>query len=177
MIINGKEFIPIKGYEERYFISKDGDVYSSVTNRFRKKVKLKTGYIGLILNNKGIEKNFLLHRLIAESFLPNPDKKPHINHKNLIRHDYRLENLEWCTQKENWKHAIDNGVVHPCYGEKHYNSKITLDTAINIFKQKGTGLTLEEVAKKFNVGKWCVHSIFYKGRWSKAIKEYLEGSK
>jgi hypothetical protein len=53
-------------------------------------------------------RTFLVHRLIAQIFIPNPDNKPEINHINSIRADNRLENLEWCTDKENSVHSYRN---------------------------------------------------------------------
>ena len=64
--------------------------------------------VGLWREGKG--KSLLLHRLVAEAFIPNPEKKTTVNHKNGDKHDNRVENLEWSTQQENNRHAVANGL-------------------------------------------------------------------
>lgn len=67
-----------------------------------KPLKTPLGYLSLRVNGK----NKLVHRLVAEAFLPNPHKKPHVNHLDGVRDNARLDNLEWCTHQENMTHAL-----------------------------------------------------------------------
>lgn len=66
------------------------------------------GYLFVQLYHKGRTKVIVTHRLMALAFIPNPLNKPILNHKNLNKHDNRVDNLEWCTQKENIRHFLDN---------------------------------------------------------------------
>ena len=72
-----------------------------------------THYPTVTLCKLGKLKTVLVHRLIAQAFIPNPDNKPCVNHKNWIRNDNRIENLEWVTYSENTKHAYDSLWIIP----------------------------------------------------------------
>lgn len=81
----------------------------------------KDGYKKVTLTSNGNEYTRRVHRMMAEAFLPNPENKPTVNHKNGIKYDNRIENLEWATVSENTQHAFDNGLIGK--GKYHHNSK------------------------------------------------------
>lgn len=87
-------------------------------------------------------KLFLLHRLIASQFIPNPENKPQVNHKNGIKWDNRIENLEWVTCSENIKHAYKS------LGIKPRKQKRTIS-----FKDA------QEIREKYKTGKFTYKSL------------------
>lgn len=93
-----------------YFVTDCGDVYSrsfNKTGRFKKLKfwKAKYGYVYTDLCYKGKRFHKRIHRLVAQTFIPNPENKPQVNHINGITNDNRVENLEWSTCSENNIHA------------------------------------------------------------------------
>ena len=90
-----------------YLVFRDGRIMSVRFGKFITPKKAHDGYHRLQIW-EGNKNNFVAwHRVVAETFIPNPDNKPYINHRNGIKTDNRAENLEWCTQRENiidyWK--------------------------------------------------------------------------
>ena len=99
------EKVDIKGFEN-YQITDEGNVWSKKTNRWLKFGKTIAGYYFVILRKDGKSYNKMIHRLIAQAFIPNPDNKPCIDHINAVRTDNRIENLRWSTYTENNNNPI-----------------------------------------------------------------------
>ena len=97
----------IIGFEGLYKISQDGIVYNKNMHAL-KQFKCSSGktYFQVCLCKNGFVKQFLVHRLVAIHFIPNPKNKKVVNHINGIKIDNRIENLEWCTFAENQIHSI-----------------------------------------------------------------------
>lgn len=104
------DFVRLNG---GYILYKDGRIYSTKTKVFRTWHKSKNGYMKTVLYIDGKSFNITQHRVLAENFIPNPENKPIINHKNGIKHDNRISNIEWCTHSENSSHAIKKGMFKP----------------------------------------------------------------
>lgn len=107
-----KPFLFMKQIEGHPLYSADesGRIYGHYRNKFLVPQKHNKGYyyIELRVNKKRVLK--LIHRLIAQTFIPNPENKPQVNHINGDKTDNRVENLEWCTNSENQIHAHLNGL-------------------------------------------------------------------
>ena len=97
----------IDGFEN-YIIYEDGLIYNEKFDRFMKEKKEYDGYMRVGLSKDGETKLFMVHRLIALAFIPNPLNKPCIDHINRIRDDNRIENLRWVTHSENSQNRSDN---------------------------------------------------------------------
>lgn len=117
-----------------------------IKERILKQMLNNTGYwVVPLINNNGGKKPYLVHRLLAEAFIENPENKKTINHKNGIRSDNTIENLEWATYSENIKHSFvvlgrkptimkgekcwlygKKGKNHPGYGNSHNKKRIGL---------------------------------------------------
>lgn len=93
-------------FPKYYSVSDDGEVRSERTGKILKPATDKWGYHYYVLCVNGDRRTVKAHRLIAMSFIPNPENKPTINHKNGIRTDNRVENLEWATNKEQSNHPL-----------------------------------------------------------------------
>lgn len=146
----------IKGYEGLYQVSNLGRVrsldrticftYKGYKKQMRIKSKIRvpvinrTGYYMISLCKNNIHDCKLISRLVAETFIPNPENKPQVDHINTIRTDNRAENLRWCTQQENTDNPISKN-KHKAYytehiGKKHHCAKkcIQLTTKGEIVK-------------------------------------------
>ena len=140
---------------EGYQVSNKGNVKSLSYSRTGKEGILKLclcsmGYPMVSLGINGKMKSKRVHRIVAETFISNPEGKPNINHINGIKTDNRMENLEWCTQKENVHHSEKNGLAKHARGEKAGRSKITKADAMEI-KYGHQGMKQRDIAEIYGV--------------------------
>lgn len=178
-----EEFRDIKGYEGIYQISNLGNVKSldryvghpqkGERGRFCKGVTLKMlsdkdGYHKVNLKKKQIAKNQRVHRLVADSFIENPQNKPQVNHINGVKNDNRLENLEWVTLSENRQHAYDVGLQNGenRRGKKSNFNKLTETEVLKIKKLLADGCKQKQIALFFNVSQGCISLIKTKQNWA-----------
>ena len=146
----------INGFEN-YEISNLGGVRSMLkrpnkkgsTFRILKPYKTKNGYIAIRLTIDKKAKNLLFHRLIAITFIENTNKKTQVNHKNGIKTDNRVENLEWCTPSENVIHSYE--VLEKNVYSRKLNYRQVLDIRTELKNYKYGMVSL--IAKKYNVSK------------------------
>lgn len=135
----------IPNYEGMYQISNLGNVKSIYKNGNTKILTggIKKGYRQVILVKNKKRKYASVHRLVAETFIPNPNNLPQVNHKDGNKSNNNVDNLEWCTQSENQIHAYKNGLQKPLYAKinpkakkvKQYDLKNNLINCYNGIKE------------------------------------------
>ena len=91
----------LKIINERYTIDEYGNVYDCKKQRYLKHLDNGFGYKYVMIVKDGKYRQYKVHRLVAEAYIPNPQNKPFVNHKDCNRSNNCFTNLEWCTQKEN----------------------------------------------------------------------------
>ena len=105
-----KKFI-YEGKETDYSVSTEGEVRKDITNYILSQSSQQDyKFVGLFID--GQQKRMRVHRMVAMTFIDNPDNKPYVNHINGNRYDNNVENLEWVTPSENTKHAVETGLMN-----------------------------------------------------------------
>lgn len=149
---------PVAGYEDLYEVSNHGRVRRKVWKILKSKTE-KGGYQRINLCKNGIQKPFLIHRLVAEAFVPNPNNHTIVNHIDERPQNNRADNLEWCTEKHNsnWGTRNQRISVHSANrsaviatdiktGEKHFYRSISEAGKAVTGKSVG-GSSISEAAK------------------------------
>lgn len=112
-------------------------------------------------------KQFLrVHRMVAELFVANPDKKPEVNHKDCDKTNFHFSNLEWRTRQENHDHAVANGRINAPKGTVHWNNKLDEIQVLTIRKCLQDGMTQQKIADYFKVHRTCISAIKLGYHWN-----------
>jgi uncharacterized cupredoxin-like copper-binding protein len=151
----------MKQYKDTpYYVSEDGKVFRD--GKELKQTITERGYHRIKLSFKTIR----VHRVVAELYIPNPDNKSDVNHKDGNKSNNSVSNLEWLTHKENMEHAKINNLM--IKGENHPKCKLNKKQVeyikINYIpghKEYG----MRALARKFNVSKQPIHDIIYNKTW------------
>lgn len=143
-------------YSNRIEVSNNGKLRNSIT-KYEYTLRIgKTGYYYVIvsLGSRKNRKAFKIHKAVAETFIPNVNNYPCINHKDGNKLNNRVDNLEWCTQKYNVLHAYRIGTHKAISGTNNKNAKLTLEDLKYIrenYKAGDKNFGCRALAKKFNI--------------------------
>jgi hypothetical protein len=149
----------------KYEASTLGKIRNAETKRELKFSEIRRGYkIFKAYYKDGDKRNMTVHKAVATTFVPNPDNLPQLNHKNGNKADNRMENLEWCTCKQNIKHAFKEGLRKKTYTIEH-RAKITEKMARRIKMGLEMGLRQNELVDIYNVSKSTVEGMKNGSRW------------
>ena len=151
-------FRPVKNYEH-YLVDIYGHVFNTKRNKILKQMLTNKGYYKAGLSKSAIS----THRLVAETFIPNPNNYPIVNHidGNPLNNYYL--NLEWCTQKHNVQHATNTGLIKFAQGEKVGTSKLKENQVLEIFNNNK--LSYSKISKIYNVSIGTISMIKNKKIW------------
>ena len=153
----------VESVEKGYFASPNGNIYNQHGDLMVGAID-HCGYRHTILNRK----NHSVHRIIAKTFIPNPDNLPCVNHKDGNKLNNSVDNLEWCTHSENVKHAYDNGLERKRCGEEHHAHKLTEEDVRYIkshYIKRDKNFGAVPLSKMFDVDRTTIHDIVKEKTW------------
>ena len=158
--VTTETYTPIRGYETLYEITESGQVRSwalGLNKRRRRPRPLKwrinpCGYAAVALAN-GTKPvwNVLVHRLVAITFLPNPNDLAQVNHKDSNKLNNHVSNLEWISQADNLKHSWRVGTHISPRGERAHHAKLTSAQIAEIQKRFADGHKGAAIARDFGI--------------------------
>lgn len=170
MKIESKYYTPeiwkdVIDYEDEYEVSDLGNIRRKPKNL--KQAVSPHGYNTLSLSKNGVCKTKLVHRVVAEAFLPNVDNKEQVNHMDCDKLNNNKENLEWMTPMENTLHAVDNDRQRDQNGENNNMSKLTEKDVLLIRDMLGDGVTAYKIHKEWypNLGLQTIYNIKQRKTW------------
>jgi hypothetical protein len=162
-------------YYDHIFVTESGEIYSNKTGKL-KILKLHltdSGYLDIAVSvglGKSVRKK--AHRLVAETYLDNPENLREVDHIDCNKHNNQLSNLEWVSSKENKRRARLNGLYDNTVGENHHNAILTEDQVHSICQCLQDGMRNKDVADIHGVHKDLVGHIKQGDIWKQISAKY-----
>ena len=160
---------PINGWNNLYYITTNGEVFSnhfSIMKPIKPRIT-QNGYLRVALQQNGSRVDYNIHRLVAETYIHNQNNFPQINHKDGNKTNNSVDNLEWCTAKQNFQHAISAGLFKHVRGEHHGQTPLTEDDVRFIREAVEMRLTTQSaLAKKYCINQSCISAIIRRKTWT-----------
>lgn len=150
-----------------YFVSRNGNIYNRHGKQIYGRIN-RDGYICCTLHSK----TYSLHRLIALSFILNPNLLPCINHKDGNKINNHADNLEWCTYSYNTLHAYRHGLEKRMRGEEHHSHKLSNDDVKyirKVYKKRDSQYGAKPLADLFGVDRTTIRDIIRNKTWKEVI--------
>lgn len=158
-------FRPIKGYED-YLVNCKGHIITKKTRRILKQnLSQKGNYCVVCLSDKDSVK---VHRVVAEAFIPNPEGKPEVNHKDGIKTNNCVDNLEWCTTQENLQHKQKHNLGKTikakmsATGQNNSQAILTSEDVFNIRNSREPSIVL---ANRYSVSQHTINDVRARRSW------------
>lgn len=164
-----KEIENFKGY----FITESGQIFSNKRGKLKQlKYRVDTSnYFRIqLINDDNKKKTVLVHRLIAKTFIPNPENKPEVNHINGNKLDNTLSNLEWVTREENMQHSFDNG-LNSNKGSNNGRNLLREEDVLDIYNKLLQNYRVVDLAKEYGVKNNTIQSIKDRTNWQDILKD------
>ena len=175
-----EKWTDIKNYENCYQVSNLGNIRSLPRNGTIKHIRIlkpyidNHGYYIVTLSCKNIKKTYKIHRIVAETFINNPNNKTQINHIDGNKLNNNINNLEWCTILENNIHARENNLKPDDSGINNANSKFTkkdINYIRNMYIKGDKIYGCIALANKFKVSKSTISYIINKKTYTGDINK------
>ena len=167
----------VVGYEGYYKVSNTGKIKSLrrvveksanifvIKKEKELKLSIARGYFFTKLCIDRKNTNISVHRLVAIAFIPNPENKRCVNHKDGNKGNNYLENLEWCTHSENIQHSLSMGLA--VSGERSWNARLTKEDVLYIRKIYSRGVYgAQRIGKELNIPTTTIASVIKRQSWN-----------
>jgi DNA-binding transcriptional regulator YiaG len=158
-------WMEIRGYEGLYEVSNLGRVRKIYTSpsgevdcRILSQAYSTQRYLQCSLSKRGVKKSHRIHRLVAENFIPNPKNKAQVNHIDGNKDNNYVNNLEWCTQHENMRHANKNWLINKV--------RVLDEDAVREIRENKNNLKQRELAEIYGVSAPQIHRVIHYKKWA-----------